>query len=282
MKIAILSGKGGTGKTTVSTNFAFSLKKSLKEVKLIDLDAEEPNAHLFFDIEFTKQIDVNILIPKVDNAICAHCGKCSQACQFNAIITSPKTTITFDYLCHACGACSIVCDPKAIKEVPKNIGMIKVGKTKEGISFVQSIMNIKESSPVRIIRQAKKLTDDDKINILDCPPGVSCPTVESIQDVDFALLVTEPTPFGLHDLKLAITMVKQFNLPLGVIINRYDKGFYDLEDYLNQNSIPLVMKIPFDRQIAKNYSRGDLFIKDSLLYQNAFTQIYEKIMEIVR
>jgi len=283
MIIAVLSGKGGTGKTTVSTNLAYVLRKNGFTTKLIDLDAEEPNAHLFFDLDFSEKADVDVYIPKVDNAKCTHCGDCAKACQFSAIVVSKQSVIVFAHLCHACGACLIACKYNAIQEIPKNIGVISIGKTKDdAIDFVKSEMNIGEPSPVRVIRQAKKYIEKDKINILDCPPGVSCPTVEAIQMADFCVLVTEPTPFGLHDLKLAVELTKQFGLKIGVVINRYEANFLELETYLEENQIPVLLKIPYDKKIAQSYSKGELFSKTIVEYENAFLGLYNKIMEITK
>ncbi|MGC9168457.1 MAG: ATP-binding protein [Desulfurella sp.] len=281
MIIAILSGKGGTGKTTVSTNLAYVLDKKGHSVKLIDLDAEEPNAHLFFDIDYSEHIDIDVKIPKVDNAKCTHCGDCAKACQFSAIVVSSKSVLVFAHLCHACGACLLACKYNALEEIPKNIGKISLGSA-NGIDFVKSQMNIGEPSAVRIIRQAKKYTNKDKINILDCPPGVSCPTVESIQMADFCVLVTEPTPFGLHDLKLAVDLTRQFGLKIGIVINRYDNKFIELESYLEENNIPMLLKIPYDIKIAQSYSKGKLFSKEIPQYENMFVELYNKILEIVQ
>jgi len=280
MIIAVLSGKGGTGKTTVSVNLAYVLGKHGFKVKLIDLDAEEPNADLFFDVDFTKKADVDVYIPKVDNTKCTHCGDCAKACQFSAIVVSKQSVIVFAHLCHACGACLLACKFGAVQEIPKNIGVISIGKTQDNsIDFVKSEMNIGEPSPVRIIRQAKKYIEKDKINILDCPPGVSCPTVESIQMADFCVLVTESTPFGLHDLKLAVDLTKQFGMKIGVVINRYEEAnFLELENYLEENHIPILLKIPYDKNIAQSYSKGELFSK-TIEYENAFLELYNEIIK---
>jgi MinD superfamily P-loop ATPase len=281
MIISVLSGKGGTGKTTLSTNLAYVLGKNGFATKLIDLDSEEPNADLFFDVNFSRKDSVDVYIPKVDNEKCTHCGECAKACQFNAIVVSKQSVIVFKHLCHACGACLIACQYGAIQEIPKNIGVISIGKTKDNtIDFVKSEMNIGEPSPVRVIRQAKKYIEKDKMNILDCPPGVSCPTVEAIQGSNFCVLVTEPTPFGLHDLKLAVELTLQFGLKIGVVINRYEDSFLELETYLKENHIPLLLKIPYDKKIAQSYSKGELFSKTIVEYENAFLELYNKIMEI--
>ncbi len=282
MNIAVLSGKGGTGKTTVSTNLAYVLRKNGHSVKLLDLDAEEPNADLFFDIDFKKELNVDVKVVHVNNAKCTHCGDCAKACQFNAIVASKQTTLVFSHLCHACGACLLACKFGALDEVSKNIGKIFIGTSACGIEFVKSQMNIKEPSPVRVIRQAQKFAEINKINILDCPPGVSCPTTQAIQIADFCVLVTEQTPFGLHDLKLAVDLCNSFDLKMGVVINRYNGAFFELESYLEENHIPILLKIPFDRKIAFAYSKGELFSKVFSSYESLFLEVYKKIVEITQ
>ena len=277
-KIAVLSGKGGTGKTTVATNLAYSLHKVGKKVQLLDADAEEPNSHIFFEIEYTQEESVNILIPKIDRNVCTHCGACAKACEFSAISVSPKHIMVFEYLCHGCGVCSMVCPVNAISEEPKPIGKVKLGKTKDGISFGEGILNIGEPSAVRIIRQMKKHMDENAdVIVIDSPPGTSCPVVETLQDMDFALLVTEPTPFGLHDLQLSVNAIKDLNIPMGVIVNRYDGVYTEVEKYLESENIPLMMKIPYDVEIARSYSNGKLFSKDKDEYVEKFIDLYEKV-----
>jgi MinD superfamily P-loop ATPase len=278
MKIAVLSGKGGTGKTTVATNLAYSLYKSGKKVQLLDADAEEPNSHIFFDVEYEKEESVDILIPKIDRNVCTHCGECARACEFSAISVSKKHIMVFEYLCHGCGVCSMVCPVKAISEEPKSIGKVRLGETKEGILFGEGILNIGEPSAVRIIRQMKKHMDENSdVIVIDSPPGTSCPVVETLQDVDFALLVTEPTPFGLHDLKLSVNAIKELNIPMGVVINRYDGVYTEVEKYLEAENIPLMMKIPYDVNIARSYSNGRLFSKDMEEYVKKFGDLYDEI-----
>ena len=278
MKIAVLSGKGGTGKTTVATNLAYSLHESGKKVQLLDADAEEPNSHIFFDIEYKAEESVDILIPKINRSICTHCGECARACEFSAISVSKKHIMVFEYLCHGCGVCSMVCPVKAISEEPKSIGKVRLGETKDGISFGEGILNIGEPSAVRIIRQMKKHMDENAdVIVIDSPPGTSCPVVEVLQGVDFALLVTEPTPFGLHDLKLSVSAIKELNIPMGVVINRYDGVYTEVEKYLEAEDIPLMMKIPYDVKIARSYSNGRLFSKDMREYVKKFGNLYDKI-----
>ncbi len=282
MKIAVLSGKGGTGKTTVATNLAYSLQQSGRKIQLLDADAEEPNSHIFFNVVYVAEESVNILIPDIDRSACTHCGKCAQACEFSAISVSQKHIMVFEYLCHGCGVCSMVCPVKAISEKPKEIGKIRIGRTKEGILFGEGILNVGEPSPVRIIRQMKKHIDQNMdVVILDSPPGTSCPVVETVQNVDFALLVTEPTPFGLHDLKLSIDAMRDLNVEIGVVLNRYDGAYTEIEKYLNKENIPLLMTIPYDVIIARSYSNGQLFSKVRKEYVGEFVKLFQRIETMV-
>ncbi len=277
MIINVLSGKGGTGKTTVSTNLAYVLKEAGMDVQLLDTDVEEPNTHIFFDITFERERSVDILLPVVDKNKCTLCGECAKVCQFGAIVVFPTTVMVFDYLCHGCGACTMVCPERAISERPKSIGKISFGRTKEGIKYGMGLLNIGEPSGVRIIREMKKEMYDAQVTIIDSPPGTSCPVVESLRRSDFAILVTESTPFGLHDLKMAVRVVREMGIRMGVVINRYDPSFKELEDYLQSEGIPLLMRIPFDRRIAHHYSRGEIFSRHIPEWKEEFLRMYEEI-----
>ena len=281
MIVNVLSGKGGTGKTTVSTNLAYVLREAGRDVQLLDADVEEPNTHVFFDIDVEEERSVDILLPVVDKEKCTLCGECAKVCQFGAIVVFPKTVMVFDYLCHGCGACSMICPEKAISERPKSIGKIVYGKTREGIKYGMGLLNIGEPSGVRIIREMKKGMKDAEITVIDSPPGTSCPVVESLRRSDFAILVTESTPFGLHDLKMAVRVVREMEIEMGVVINRYDPNFADLEEYLESEGIPVLMKIPFDRKIAALYSRGEIFSKHLKEWKEEFLKMFERIEEIV-
>ncbi len=275
--INVLSGKGGTGKTTVSTNLAYALREEGKDVQLLDADVEEPNTHIFFNIEIDFEKSVDILLPVVDREKCTLCGECARVCQFGAIVVFPKTVMVFDYLCHGCGACAMVCPEKAISEKPKSIGKISFGKTKEGIKYGMGLLNIGEPSGVRIIRELKKEMREAQVTVIDSPPGTSCPVVESLRRSDFAILVTESTPFGLHDLKMALRVVNEMKIKHGVVINRYDPDFKDMEDFLKRENIPVLMKIPFDKRIAEHYSKGEIFSKHLKDWKEKFSELYKRI-----
>ena len=281
LKIAVLSGKGGTGKTTVSTNLAKVLSKNRK-VLLLDADVEEPNDHLFYNLTFEKEKSVDVLIPKVNKETCILCGLCAKECQFGAINVFEKGAFVFKNLCHGCGVCSEICPVNAIDEVAKSIGKIKFGKS-DFFNFGMGLMNIGEPSGVRIIRELKKYVSSEyDVTIIDAPPGTSCPVVEVLQNIDFAILVTESSPFGLHDLKLAVSLVGEIGIPFGVVINRYDSSFTELEEYLKTEDIPLLMKIEFDKNIAKWYSKGNLIVdKSKDLYKN-FEVLFENITGVLK
>ena len=282
MIVNVLSGKGGTGKTTISTNLAYVLREAGRDVQLLDADVEEPNTHVFFEVKVEEEKSVDILLPVVDKEKCTLCGECAKVCQFGAIVVFPKTVMVFDYLCHGCGACAMVCPEKAISERPKPIGKIVYGKTKEGIKYGMGLLNIGEPSGVRIIREMKKRMKKAEITIIDSPPGTSCPVVESLRRSDFAILVTESTPFGLHDLKMAVRVVREMEIEMGVVINRYDPNFNELEDYLRSEGIPVLMRIPFDKKIAALYSRGEIFSKHLKEWKEKFLKMFEMIEKIAR
>jgi len=254
MRIAVASGKGGTGKTTVSTNLARVLSR-IHPVQYVDCDVEEPNGHLFLNPQISETFEIQSLAPCIDESICTHCGKCSTFCIYNAIAALGKTTLVFPGLCHSCGGCTLVCPSHAISEVGKDIGVVRIG-TSRGLKFADGTLNVGQAQSPPLIRELKKQILDDHIVIIDAPPGTSCPVVTSIRDTDLVVMVAEPTPFGLNDLELAVDMVRELGIPFGVIINRCDMGDMRVETYCTEQSIPIWGRIPNDIRIAKHYSSG--------------------------
>lgn len=255
MKIAIASGKGGTGKTTVSINLALALAAAKLPVQVVDCDVEEPNAALFLHPELKERAGVDLLIPQVDAEACDLCGVCSEVCQSNAIVTLAKRVLVFPELCHGCGSCTANCPRGAISEVPRRIGEVERGNA-GAIHFAQGRLNVGEALAVPVVRRLREWLRDDCTVLIDAPPGASCPMVEAIRGADFVLLVTEPTPFGLHDLKGAAEVARELGMPLGVVINRADIGDAGVEQWCAREEIPVLLRIPFDRRIAEAYSEG--------------------------
>jgi MinD superfamily P-loop ATPase len=279
MIVSIASGKGGTGKTLVATSLALSLKDKYK-VQLLDCDVEEPNDHIFMKPIITRSEAVSIPVPKVDEAKCTHCGKCAEVCAYHAIAVLGEYVLTFPELCHGCGACSYLCPEKAISEVPHEIGVIETGQA-DGVAFSHGKLNIGQAMAPPVIRKVKRLVDKDSVVIIDASPGTSCPVVEAIKDSDFCLLVTEPTPFGLNDLVLAVETVRQLRIPCGIVLNRAGVGDGKTEEYCRKENIPILLTIPLDMNIAGLYSKGVPLVEGMPDYKNSFIELYEKIGETV-
>ena len=260
MKIAIASGKGGTGKTTLSTNLAAYLSEH-EEVVLCDLDVEEPNSGLFIKGNLVHKQDMYKMIPEWNENDCKLCGNCQKVCNFHAIIQLGPTIMVFPELCHSCYACSELCPTSSLPMVPKKMGEL-VHYQKDNLSFIESKLVIGEEQAVPLIAQTQKYIDDNFqnniIRLFDSPPGTSCPVIEATKDADVVILVTEPTPFGLHDLKLAVETMRELNKKMAVVVNRYGIGNDDVIDYCNSEKIPLLAKIPNSRKIAEVYSSGNL------------------------
>ena len=287
MKIAVASGKGGTGKTTVATSLALSIAADRGQSPIasdpplfLDCDVEAPNAHLFLKPVFEERQEIGILVPQVNETRCTHCGKCAEVCQFHAIAVLGDKTLVFPQLCHGCGSCQLICPEGAIAEVLNVTGLLERGKTQAGIAFARGVMNVGEPMAVPVIRQLKKwaLARPYQVVILDAPPGTSCPVVETIRGTDFLLLVTEPTPFGLHDLKLAAEVTQELGIPAGVIVNRDRQVAYQpLEEFCQAIKLPILMRIPFERSIAEGIARGQTLIEirpeTILLFNQLFDQI---------
>jgi len=262
MHIVVASGKGGTGKTTVATSLAL-IAAERETVRFLDCDVEAPNAGLFLDPVLDTRKEVGILIPKVDETTCTYCGKCAEVCQFHAIAVVGKKTLVFPELCHGCGSCTLICPENAISEHLNVMGVLQGGPATNQIDFAQGIMNIGEPMAVPIIRELKKWghSSTPAIEIWDSPPGASCPVVETIRGADFALLVTEPTPFGLHDLKQVVEITRELGLQASVVINRDGIGNNAVEMYCEENNIPILLRIPMDRDIAEGIAQGRTLVE---------------------
>ncbi|MGD9058424.1 MAG: ATP-binding protein [Desulfobacterales bacterium] len=276
MIISIASGKGGTGKTTVATNLARSIGAN---VQLLDCDVEEPNAHLFINPSFAGSETVSMPVPEVDEEKCTYCGKCAEICQFKAIAVVNENVLIFEELCHSCGGCWEVCPEGAIVQGGRELGVIQKGYS-NGIEFIHGRLRVGEAMSPPLIKKVRAYQNPGKLTIIDAPPGTSCPVIASMKDTDFVLLVTEPTPFGLYDLKLAVGAAQILNIPLGLIINRSDLGDDKAREYAHQEGLPILMEIPFDRQIAEAYSRGEMLVDVMPEWKERFLVLYEKIRHL--
>jgi MinD superfamily P-loop ATPase len=274
--VAVASGKGGTGKTTVAVNLAQAICESGRKVQYLDCDVEEPNGHIFLRPEITAKRQVTVNVPQVDLEKCTACGLCGEICQYGAILCIKENVLVFEQLCHSCGGCIRICPEGAIIAKSLEIGSIECGNAGK-VDFVSGKLNIGNVRTPALIREVKKHIRQDWLTILDVPPGTSCPVVEAVKDADFVLLVTEPTPFGLHDLKLAVDLVRQMNLPFAVVINRYGIGNQEVEKYCKAENIDIVMKLPDDRRIAEAYSSGRMIVQELTEYRNCFTDIAEAV-----
>ena len=277
MVVSVASGKGGTGKTTVAVNLALSLEG---DVQFLDCDVEEPNAHIFLKPKITHARSLSVLVPKVDEKRCTYCGKCAKFCSYNAIAIVKERVLFFPELCHNCGGCAIVCPEKAIREVKRPKGVVEEGRAGK-IRFIKGELNVGEAVSPPLIREVKKAADEDFLTIIDVPPGTSCPVIEAVKGSDFCLLVTEPTPFGLNDLTLAVEVMRKLKIPFAVVINRSDIGDGKVEEYCEKEKIPILMRIPMDRRIATAYSKGTPIVEEIPEYREKFKEIYEKIKQML-
>jgi len=276
--ISVASGKGGTGKTLVAVSLALSLCDE-RQVQLLDCDVEEPNDHIFVHSATSQTEPVLIPVPKVDETRCTCCGKCAEVCAYNAIAVIKQKVLVFPELCHGCGACSYLCPESAIAEEGKEIGVVERGES-GNMELIQGRLVIGELMAPPIIRQVKKHINPASEVIIDVPPGTSCPVVEAVKASDFCLLVTEPTPFGLNDLSLAVEVVRKLQIPCGVVINRVGVGDKKIEDYCDEEGISILLKIPLDKKIAMLYSNGIPLVEGMPEWRNAFVELFEDIKQI--
>jgi len=272
--IAIASGKGGTGKTTIATNLAHYAARLGQKVQYLDCDVEEPNGHIFLKPKIDVSRAVTVDVPQVDLGKCTGCGKCGEICQYSAIICIKENVLTFEQLCHSCGGCMRVCPVDAIKPKPLNIGDIEFGKAGD-VNFVHGKLRIGHVRTPSLIKEVKNHIKENCLAIIDVPPGTSCPVVEAVKETDFVLLVTEPTPFGLNDLKLAVELLREMNLPFAIVINRYGIGNDEVEKYCKVENIDIALKLPDDRRIAEVYSSGKIIVDVLNEYKNQFSKIYQ-------
>ena len=278
MTIAVASGKGGTGKTTVAINLAWTLAHSGQKVTILDCDVEEPNCHIFLRPDIDNQEKCEVPVPYVNEALCTGCGTCQKVCEYNAIIALNNSVMIFPELCHSCGGCVLFCPEHALSEKGKEIGDIEYGKAHD-IRFIQGKLKIGEVLAPALIRQVKKTIAKESISIIDAPPGTSCPVIETVKNVDYVVLVTEPTPFGLNDLRLAVDMMRELCIPFGVVVNRDGIGNQDVYDYCRTEDIQVLARIPDDRDIAKVYSHGLVVSMALPKYRQLFVNLYESITD---
>ncbi|HNS22646.1 MAG TPA: ATP-binding protein [Sedimentisphaerales bacterium] len=272
MIVAIASGKGGTGKTTVATNLARVASEMGRVVRYIDCDVEEPNGHIFLKPEIAERRDIPMEIPRVDPPKCNGCGRCGKICQYNAIVCIQNQVLVFNKLCHSCGGCWRVCPTGAITPAPMKIGEIEIGRS-HGVNVVTGRLEIGSVATPALIRRAREFADANGLTILDAPPGTSCPVVTSLRGADFVLLVTEPTPFGLHDLTLAVELTRELGLPFGVAINRDGIGDDRVERYCQAQNIDILLRLPDDRRIAEAYSCGAMIVGALPEYRRVFVEL---------
>jgi MinD superfamily P-loop ATPase len=273
MIISIASGKGGTGKTTIAVNLALSLKN---EVQYLDCDVEEPNGHIFLKPEIYKTTKFGTPIPVVDQSKCDYCGKCGEICEFNAIAVIQKNILVFSELCHSCAGCWLVYPREAITTENREVGILERG-TVNSIEFVHGRLRIGEAMSPPLIKEVKRNMDHSNTVIIDAPPGTSCPVIEAVKGSDYVILVTEPTPFGFNDLKLAVEMVRFLDIKFGVVINRADIGNRDVHSYCEQQNIPILLEINNDRKIAETYSNGIAIVERYPEFKDKFRKLLSTI-----
>lgn len=277
MQIAIASGKGGTGKTTIAVNLAHLAGTHRMDVSYLDCDVEEPNGHIFLKPAIQSRLRVTTPVPEVDQNSCTHCGMCEDICQYNAIVCLNDNVLVFPELCHSCGGCFLLCPQKAISEVPREVGRLEIGMA-GGVGFAGGTLAIGETKSPPVIKAVKAALQESALRIIDAPPGTSCPVIESIRDSDYVILATEPTPFGLNDLELAVEVIRKTGIPFGVVINRAGNGYRDVNTYCDRQGIEILAEIPEDRKAAEIYSRGELLCERLDGFEKIFAELLERVV----
>ena len=276
MIVAVASGKGGTGKTTVSVNLARAYGG---EVQLLDCDVEEPNAHLFLKVIAQRSEVAGIPVPQVDESLCDGCGECARFCEYHAVVCFGPKPLFFPEMCHGCGGCALVCPPRAIGETRRRIGVVDTGRS-QNVTLIQGRLDVGVALAPPLVRAVKARLRHGVPAILDAPPGTSCPVIATLRGSDFVLLVTEPTPFGLHDLRLAVDMVRVLGIPFGVVVNRVGAGDRRVHEFCGEAGIPILLEIPDDRRIAEAYSKGDVIIDALPEYGHLFRGLAEQVARL--
>jgi MinD superfamily P-loop ATPase len=278
--IAVASGKGGTGKTTMAVALALAVHKRVEGLQFLDCDVEEPNAGILMKPAMDGTIPVTVRVPRVDSSRCTGCGTCSDICHYNAIAVVGGKALIFENICHSCGGCGLVCPERAVTEVDREIGRVEKGAV-ENIRFLQGVLNVGEPMATPVIRLLRALATADLPTVLDAPPGTACPVITTIKDCAFVLLVTEPTPFGLYDLDLMVKMIRELGIPGGVVINKDDAWSANIEHYASDAGLPILLRIPFSRTIAMHYSNGIPLNEVDASWDERLWEIYERIGEMV-
>lgn len=278
MKIAIASGKGGTGKTTIATSLATVLGA---RAQLLDCDVEEPNCFIMMRPTIVEREVITLPVPVVDMNKCTLCGKCGEICKFSAIVVIGRHVLTFPEMCHGCGGCSLLCPEKAISEGSRELGILEAGFAGP-VDFVQGVLRVGEAMSPPLIKAVKMRINPAKVAILDAPPGASCPVINTVAGSDFIIMVTEPTPFGLHDLRIAVEAVGELGVPIGVVLNRSDIGNRDVHSYCAERNLPLLLEIPHRREIAEGYSRGQVLVESAPEFKSSFLDLLDNVEKLVR